>query len=217
MELFGLNASPYVRKVLLVAAEKGLDLTLVPAGLLFDNADFTAISPFKKIPAFRDGDFSICDSTAIITYLDAKYTQHPVLPAGPEDRARAIWFEEFADTILTAAAGKIFFNRVVAKLVGRPGDMAVADAAEQADVPAALTYLDAQLAAREWLVGGALSLADIAVFSPLMNLEICSGVIRDGRFPNVVALIERMLARPAIAGVMAAEKQAMTAMMNRAA
>jgi glutathione S-transferase len=114
MILYGAPVSPFVRKVLAFAAEKALPLELVPIGLGDQNPDFLACSPFRKMPGFTDGDFSISDSTAIVTYLDAKYPEPALLPADPENRARAIWFDEFADTMLGASGGKIFFNRVVA-------------------------------------------------------------------------------------------------------
>jgi glutathione S-transferase len=75
MILYGAPLSPYVRKVLAYAAEKGVELELVPVGMGDPNPDFIACSPFGKMPGFRDGDFRISDSTAIITYLEAKFPE----------------------------------------------------------------------------------------------------------------------------------------------
>ena len=109
MKLYGAPVSPFVRKVLAFAAEKGLALELVPIGLGDQNPEFLACSPFRKMPGFTDGDFAISDSTAIVTYIDAKYTDSPLIPADAESRARVVWFDEFADTILTSAAGAMFY------------------------------------------------------------------------------------------------------------
>jgi glutathione S-transferase len=74
------------------------------------------------MPGFRDGDFAISDSTAIITYLEAKFPNPALIPSEAKSRARTIWYEEFADTILIASMGKLFFNRVVApRFLGREG------------------------------------------------------------------------------------------------
>ncbi|MBV8592896.1 MAG: glutathione S-transferase family protein, partial [Caulobacteraceae bacterium] len=113
MIVYGVSLSPYVRKTLAYIAEKGLTAEVKPVGLGSQDPDFLAASPFRKIPAFRDGDFTICDSTAIIAYLEAKHPEPPLLPADPESRARVTWYEEFADTIVVATMGKVFFNRVV--------------------------------------------------------------------------------------------------------
>jgi len=103
MILFGSTLSPYVRKVAVYAAEKGLELELQPAGLGQGGPDFKAASPFGKMPGFKDDDFLISDSTAIITYLEAKFPEPNLIPLEPRARARAIWYEELADTIVMAA------------------------------------------------------------------------------------------------------------------
>jgi len=209
MELFGANASPFVRKVLLYAAEKGLELTLKPGGIGASNPDFEAISPFRKIPAFRDGDFSICDSTAIITYLEAKYPVPSLIPADPAARAWTIWFEELADTILAAAGSKIFFNRVVAGLIGREGDMAVADGAEKDELPRIYAYLEGVVPDSGFLVEDRLTLADIAVVSPIVNMGYCSKALAEGPYPKLQAYVAAILARPALKAVIDTEMKVM--------
>jgi glutathione S-transferase len=71
MKLYGFPLSPFVRKTLVAIKEKGLDTEVVPSNPQQPDEEFAAVSPFHKIPAFRDGDFTIADSTAIVTYLDA--------------------------------------------------------------------------------------------------------------------------------------------------
>ncbi len=199
MILYGAPVSPFVRKVLAFAAEKALPLELVPIGLGDQNPDFLACSPFRKMPGFTDGDFSISDSTAIVTYLDAKYPEPALLPADPENRARAIWFDEFADTMLGASGGKIFFNRVVApKFMGRDGDEEAAKAGE-AELPALFAYLEGVIPASGYLVGDTLTLADISVASPFVNLAH-AGVAPDaGSYPKLAAYIAAIHARPSFA------------------
>ena len=142
MQIFGFPLSPFVRKVHLAAAEKGIEVETV----LFHPADppaaFVAASPFRKIPALKDGDYTLADSTAIVTYLEAKHPSPALLPADPQARGKAIWFEEFADTILTPAGGKIVFNRFVGpKFMGQAGDEEAALQGEKDREPI-LAYLD---------------------------------------------------------------------------
>jgi glutathione S-transferase len=199
MKLFGAPVSPFVRKVLAYAAEKGLALELVPIGLGDPNPEFISSSPFKKMPAFKDGDFSISDSTAIITYLEAKYPEPAMLPADPETRARVIWFEEFADTMVCAKGGAIFFNRVVApKFMGREGDEEAAKAGE-AELPALYDYLESVIPASGYLVGDQLTLADIAVASPFVNLAHCDITPDAATYPKLAAYISAIHARPSFA------------------
>ena len=63
MIVYGASLSPFVRKVLAFAAEKGIEVEHKPLGLGSDDPDFLEASPFRKIPGFRDGDFAISDSS----------------------------------------------------------------------------------------------------------------------------------------------------------
>jgi glutathione S-transferase len=207
MILYGSSFSPYVRKTLAYAAEKGIELEVKPVGLGDPNPAFVEASPFRKMPALRDGDFTICDSTAIITYLEAKYPEPPLLPAEPKSRARTIWYEEFADTILVACAGKMFFNRFVSpRFLGRPGDDVLADKAETEELPPILDYIEGILPDSGFLVDDRLTLADIAVAGPFVNLEHVGFRSDPARTPRLTAYVEAILSRPSFAPIIAVEK-----------
>ncbi|HWH17879.1 MAG TPA: glutathione S-transferase family protein [Allosphingosinicella sp.] len=197
MIVYGSSMSPFVRKVLAFGAEKGLELESKPLGLNSDDPDFLEASPFRKIPGFRDGDFAISDSSAIIAYLDAKHPEPNLIPQEPKARARTIWYDEFGDTMLCACGGKMFFNRIVApRFLGREGDASVADAAERGELPPLLDYIERVLPDSGWLVEDRLTLADIAVASPFANLRhLGIGIEPQGR-PKLSAFVERMLSRP---------------------
>jgi glutathione S-transferase len=143
MILFGSALSPFVRKVVAFAAEKGIEIESRPVALGSDDPEFLAASPFRKMPALSDGDFRIADSSAIVHYLEALRPEPALIPAEPRARARTIWYDEFADTILGGCGTKMFFNRIVApRFMGREGDAAVADRAEHEELPPILDYLE---------------------------------------------------------------------------
>jgi glutathione S-transferase len=120
MILYGSSLSPYVRKVLAFAGEKGIELDLQPTGFPSHSTDYLEASPFRRMPALRDGDFTLADSSAIIHYLEAKSPEPALIPADPQLRGTTIWYEEFADTILVSCGAKIFFNLIVApRFLGR--------------------------------------------------------------------------------------------------
>ena len=199
MMLFGAPVSPFVRKVMAYAVEKGIDMPLTPVGIGDPNPDFVAASPFKKMPALTDGDFSISDSSAIVAYLEAKHPEPVMIPADPANRARVIWFDEFADTMIMVPGGKIFFNRVVSpKFLGRPGDEALALQGEQ-ELPAYYDYLEGVIPASGYLVGDVLTLADIAVASPFVNLAHCDIGPDAATHPKLSAFLAAMHARPSFA------------------
>src|SRR5215213_4584830 len=164
MILYGSSLSPFARKVLAYAGEKGIGLDLQPTGFPDRSPEFVAASPFGKMPAFRDGDFTLADSSAIIHYLEARFPDPALIPSDPELKGRTVWFDEFADTILTSCGAKMFFNRVVApRFMGRAGDLAAAEAAEKEELPPILDYLERTVPEPGgYLVGGSITLADIA-------------------------------------------------------
>ena len=212
MILYGNSLSPYVRKVLAFAAEKGIALDLQAAGMGGGPPEFKLASPFGKMPGFKDGDFLISDSTAIITYLDAIQPEPNLIPLEARARARTIWYEEFADTIVTACAGKVFFNRVVApRFMGREGDLAAAAEAQKTELPPLLDYLEKVIPASGFLVEDRITLADLAVASPFVNLAHCDCVVDPQTHPKTAAYLARILARPSYAAMVAQEKAALAA------
>lgn len=205
MKIYGSTLSPFVRKVMVFAMEKGitLDNVQVPPGP--KSPEFLAMSPFGKIPAFDDGDYQLCDSSAIVHYLEAKHPDPALIPAEARARGRAVWFDEYADTIMFAAAAPIFFNRVVMKLMGKEGDLATADKAEAEALPPVLDYLERVVPKSGFLVEDRFTLADAAVASPFANLGHAGVQIDPARYPNVTAYAAAMLARPSFAAVIAKE------------
>lgn len=201
MILYGSSLSPFVRKVLAFAGEKGVELELQPTGFPNHSPEFVEASPFRRMPAFRDGDFTLADSSAIIHYLEARFPEPALIPADPELKGKTIWFEEFADTILVVCGAKIFFNLIVApRFLGRPGDEDAARQAELNDLPPILEYLEKTVPGDGgYLVGDALTLADIAVAGPFANFRHTNTRVDADRYPRTVAYVDRILARPSFA------------------
>lgn len=197
MMVYGSSMSPYVRKVLAFADEKGLEVESRPIGLGSDDPEFRAASPFGKIPALRDGDFTVADSSAIVAYLEAVKPEPALIPADPKARATTIWFEEFADTIMGACGTKMFFNRIVApRFLKREGDLALADKAECEELPPLLDYLERVLPESGFLVEDRLTLADLAVASPFANFRHLGLAWDETRHGRVKAYVDAMLDRP---------------------
>jgi len=195
MIIYGASLSPFVRKVLVVGAEKGMALENKIVSPAAPDPDFIACSPFGKIPALKDGDFTISDSTAIVHYLEALQPEPAMIPAEAKARARTVWYEEFIDTILVPVGGKMFFNRIVApKFMGKPGDMDLADKAEREELPPVLDYIESIAPSSGFLVGEGLTLADIAMASPFANFRHMDTDL--SRWPKTLAYVDTILARP---------------------
>jgi glutathione S-transferase len=195
MKLYGFPLSPFVRKVAVAAAEKGLDYEWEPSNPQAPTEEFLSVSPFSKIPGFADGDYKLADSTAITIYLDAKYPEPALIPADPEARGRAIWFEETADSILVPAGVGIVLNRFLKPVVfGQEGDEDAAIESEKKLEPV-MDYLERQCG-DGWL-DGAFSIGDIAIASVIKTLGYGGWTPNAEKYPRTVAWYERVCARDA--------------------
>jgi glutathione S-transferase len=98
--------------------------------------------------------------------------------------------------------------------MGRPGDEAAADAAERDELPPILDYVEMVVPDGDgFLVGDRLSLADIAMASPFVNLRHLSVQLDEARYPKTVAYVRRILSRPSFAPLIEKEM----ALMERTA
>jgi glutathione S-transferase len=199
MLIIGNHVSPYVRKVLVALALKGVDHRIDPIVPFFGDDRFGEISPLRRIPVMIDGDLTLCDSTVICEYLDDAYPDHPLKPANPADRARARWIEEFADSRLgDLIIWRLFFQKQVRPYVFRqPTDEALVAQTVDIDLPAALDYLEPLMPASGWLFEDRPGIAEISLASFFRNAEIAGWTPDAARWPSLVALIARTSALPA--------------------
>lgn len=196
MKLYGALLSPFVRKVAIVLAEKGLAYEARRGGPGTTDPEFLAVSPFAKIPVLDDDGFVLPDSTAIALYLDARYPEPALIPAAAQARGRAIWLDEFADTILAEAAIKVQMSRIVGpRFLRRPVDEDMARAGE-AELPRALDYLESVAPEEGWLLGTDFTLADISVGVALRAAEFVGCLGDAAARPRMAAWFERLKARP---------------------
>ena len=105
MKLIGSLASPYVRKVRIVLAEKKLDYAFELENVWVPETRIAQSNPLGKVPCLvmEDGR-ALIDSRVIVEYLDTLTPVCKLLPAGGNGRERADiknW-EALADGILDA-------------------------------------------------------------------------------------------------------------------
>src|SRR5919112_4628205 len=147
IRIIGSFVSPYVRKVLACLNLKGLAYEVDPITSFYANDEFTRLSPLRRIPVMIDGEVTLSDSSVICAYVDEAYPGHALLPRDIKDRARARWFEEYADTRLgDVFIWGLFYQKIVHGLVwGEPGDQARIAKTLAEDLPRELDYLEREL------------------------------------------------------------------------
>lgn len=205
-KLFGASASPFVRKVMVTLAEKGLDFESDPINPFSPPENYRDISPLGKIPAFQDGDKYLADSSVICAYLERRNPQPPMYPSDDYDYCQALWFEEFIDSgFVPKAGGGIFLPLVVGPVMMNtpvtPEIRAEVQKCLTEEVEPMWEYLDGALGDREFFVGDSLTIADITVASIHVNLWHAGVDVDPARWPRLAAFIGRMHARPSFKAI----------------
>lgn len=211
--VYGINLSTFTRKVRLALVEKGLDyrLEMAPMG----SPKVKAMHPLGQIPVVEDNGVVIPDSSVIIAYLERAYPARPLWPAGAPELARALWLEEYADTRLRQATVPFFSERVVKPLFqGKAGDE-VAIAAAEPLLAGCCDYLEKELGQGEFLLGSALTVADVAVAAQFITGQQGGSEVDAGKWPRLAAWLERLRNRPAWAEILAEEKKSLDAAAAR--
>ncbi|KIW03410.1 uncharacterized protein PV09_05185 [Verruconis gallopava] len=141
------------------------------------NPTFAAANVRMEVPVLIDGDFKVFDSTAILMYLEDKFTsdEHPSLfpSADPQSKAEARMIEEICDTHYEAinwAFGEInWFKRAEGEEAERL-NAAIVDQTKQIQ-----DWLTPRLGDKPFFSGEAVGYADIAV-APMLNRSVSNGL-----------------------------------------
>lgn len=213
--IYGMKGSPFVRKVQVVLAEKGVPYEIEAVSIFPAPAWFAEINPAKRIPVLRDRSVgaegvagTIPDSSAICAYLERKHPEPALYPKQAFEHGRAIWFEEFADSELASLIGQSLFRvTVVQRLLGQEPDLERARRTYREKLPPLFDYLERELGDRPYLVGDALSIADVAVATQIVNLRHAGGRVDPARWPRFAAFVDRMHARPSFAACIEEESR----------
>lgn len=198
--IVGSYISPYVRKVLVVMAHKGLRYSIDPIAPFLGGDAFQRLSPLRRIPVLIDGERVINDSTVICQYLEERHPTPSLYPADLGERAQARWLEEYADARLgEVIVTDMFYQRGPKRfLFKEPLNEARFNRARDVELPASLDWLEAQMPS-DGFVLGALSIADIAIASFFRNAAMVRVEVDAARWPLTAAWLQRVLSLPEFA------------------
>jgi glutathione S-transferase len=195
MKLYHNPLSPNVRRVRLTAAVLGIELeeqTLDFAKGEHKSADYLALNANGAVPTLVDGDFALTESRAIMQYLASKKPEAGLLPKDEKERADVTRWQFWDASHFSPALGTIAFEKLMKPMMGL-------GAPDTAKVTEALTgfrrwaaVLDKRLAGKQYVVGNALTIADLTLASSLMYSE--KAEIPVSEFPNIVAWFARITA-----------------------
>jgi glutathione S-transferase len=211
--ILGAGISPFVRKVRVYCAEKGIDYSLESINPFAPPEGWEEISPLGRIPVLAlvhdDGSRRyLPDSSVICAFLEQLHPEPVLIPTEPLARGSVLWLEEYADSELAGLIGGGMFQPVVlARLRGAEPDLAKAKDTLENILPKYLDYLDGQLGDAEFYVDDRLTLADIAVATSFVNMAHAGFEPDAARWPRLSAFLERMFERPSFAACIAEEQR----------
>ncbi|MFC7517796.1 glutathione S-transferase family protein [Herbaspirillum sp. GCM10030257] len=194
MKLIGSFASPYVRKVRVVMAEKKLDYELIIENVWAPDTRILQSNPLGKVPCLvmEDGG-AMFDSRVIVEYLDTLTPVCKLLPPNGRERAEVKCWEALADGVADAAV-LVRLERTL-----RPEAQQNAEWIQrQMDkVRAGLKAMSAGLKDTPFCCGNHYTLADVAVGCTLGWISFRFPEIDwRGDYPNLAKLFDKLSERP---------------------
>ena len=202
IELYWGSGSPFAWRVMLT-----LELKRLPYEsklLEFSKQEhktplYLQLNPRGKVPTLKDGEFVLYESIAIMAYLDRKYPTPPIFGTTAEQTGLIWRLVLECESYLLGAGDKVVRPLFFGKGVENVNE--IQTAAEL--IRRELKIVDERLADSNWLVGGEISAADIAIF-PLVQLLLRAAGKEAARplelgliplsqtFPNIARWVRRI-------------------------
>jgi glutathione S-transferase len=130
------------------------------------SPEFLAVNPRGKVPVLIDGDITVCETLAILAYLDAAHPDPPLFGREAGETARIWQIICECDGNLRDPVGAM--SRPLFRGKAQEFAQQISDAATL--VLNELGLLEARLSSSPWLAGETVSAADLVVFPVLMQL-----------------------------------------------
>jgi glutathione S-transferase len=107
LKLYGFPLSNYYNKVKLALLEKGVPFEEAPAGAGLGPID-QAMSPLNKVPYIETEQGCLCESQAIVDYIEARWPTPALIPADPWAAAKVRELITFCDLHIELCARQLY-------------------------------------------------------------------------------------------------------------
>jgi len=166
-KLISATPSPYARKVRIALIERGLPFELLTEVPWHGTTATPRHNPLEKLPVLllENGD-RVYESSYILQYLELKHPRVPLVPADPDGWLAARKFEVLCDGVCDVMVLSLFEKMRPA--AGSPEWLA----RQRRKVEGGVAAMARLVGGREWAVGSAFGLGDIAVGTALGYLSV---------------------------------------------
>ncbi len=195
--LLSARPSPYARKVRIQLAEKGIPFELITEVPWDSTTQTPRWNPLEKLPVLicPDGS-SVFESRLINEWVEARHPEPPLMPDDLDARFAVKRFEVLCDGACDALILQLFENARGEEHRSQPWIER-----QQRKVDGALRELARVVEGREFCVGQAFTLADVATGTLLGYLKVrWPHLDWPQRYPDLAAYSDRMEQRPSFVG-----------------
>ncbi|SIS81506.1 glutathione S-transferase family protein [Neptunomonas antarctica] len=204
--LYGAPLSPFVRKVRLLLALKGIEYDSKMIVPYATPEGYEQFNPLKRIPALTLGEHTLADSAVIAHFLEATYPDHALIPDDFFLKARCEWFEKYADYELAPhTTFTAFSQRILSRIAGQQPDEEAIHKAVHDKLPPHFDYLESQLQGN-YFVADRLTLADIAIASQLISYEHAGETVPEQEWPKLSLFYKNFKQKLAVEKILTSEK-----------
>jgi glutathione S-transferase len=195
MRLYHHPMSLNARRAVLAALHLGTPVDLVVVDLAKGaqrQPEFLQKNPNGRVPVLEDDGFTLSESHAIMQYLAERTPGQTVYPTEARARADVNRWLFWNAHHFTPAVSVLNWENFVKPMIGRGETDPREVARGEALVKDTARVLDAHLAGKEWIAQGRLTLADLAIATPLAAIEKAKLPVRD--LGNLLAWFSRVQA-----------------------
>ncbi|MFJ5297673.1 glutathione S-transferase family protein [Pseudomonas sp. NPDC088368] len=192
IKIYGDPGSGSLRRVTTAAAIMNLDIERINIDLFKGEShtpEFLKLNPHGLTPVLQDGDTVIWEASAINLYL-AEKTNAKLLGETQADRLQVLQWMFWAGEQWRVFSTLLFNEWAGATFMGKPKTDAIVELA-MTNIRNAARVLDAHLATRNFIVGDALTLADIDIAAPFSQYTRTGAPFET--FPNLLRWQQRLL------------------------
>jgi len=187
MKIYGDAGSGSLRRVTAAAKIMGIELERANVDLFKGESqtdEFKArLNPHGLTPVLEDGDTVLWESSAINLYL-ANKVDSPLVGTTQEERFQVLQWMFWSGEQWRTYTTTIFDERVAKTVMGLPRDESLIAFAE-GKIRAAAKVLDQHLEGRKFMVGNALTFADIDIAAPFSQVDRAKLPFKE--YPNLIA------------------------------
>jgi len=193
IKIYGDPGSGSLRRVTTAAKVMGVDIRRMHVDLFKGEShtpEFLRLNPHGLTPVLEDGDTVLWEASAINLYLAAK-ADSTLLGRSEAERFEVLQWMFWSGEQWRIFSTLLFDEWAGATIMGKRRSDAIVDLATT-NIRKAAAVLDTHLATRNFIVGDALTLADIDIAAPFSQYRRTGAPLHE--FRNLVAWEQRLLA-----------------------